>query len=343
MTLPTDSLDYSALSQPVTAADVAAFKQAGKATGKSNHAATAIVYGIVGFMAFVFIIAMIFVAAVSHSKLFSLAGALPIVFMAAIVGIILYIVHTHTKQLAKLYKFASANHLTLLHDVPNPGYAGIIFDEGHSRKVSEAFVFTDGTEIGTYEYVTGSGKNQQTHTWSYARLKLTRRLPNMVLDARKNNLFGKFSNLPDSFNKDQTLSLEGNFNDYFTLYAPRQYETDALYVFTPDVMAAIVDAGLAYDMEVVDDNLMIYSTIPFKLDSEQFLRQLLGIISKIGAELRDQSKRYADERVGDRTQNIVAEPGRRLKSGVSTLTIVITAIVIIYWILSSFNFFSFLH
>ena len=76
-------------------------------------------------MAFVFIIAMIFVATVSHSKLFSLAGALPIVFMAAIVGIILYIVHAHTKQLAKLYKFATANHLTLLHDVPTLEEAGV--------------------------------------------------------------------------------------------------------------------------------------------------------------------------------------------------------------------------
>lgn len=332
MTSPTDSLDYSALTQPVTAADITAFKQAGKATKTSGKGTAVIVYAVLGTMAVGFCIVTILLAIANNGHNF-LGGLIPVAILAVFVAIFAAASHFRTKKLARLYKFALANHLTMIHDMPNPTYAGMIFDEGHSRRINEAFVFTDGTEIGNYQYTTGSGKNQTTHSWSYARLKLTRRLPHMVLDAKKNNLFGKLSNLPDSFNKDQTLALEGDFNNYFTLFAPKQYERDALYVFTPDVMAAVVDAGQAYDMEVIDDSLMIYSQSHFKLDSEPQWRQLLGIIGKIGTELRDQSKRYADERVGDRTQNIVAEPGRRLKSGIGAFTIAIIVIVIIFQVL----------
>lgn len=332
MTSPTDSLDYSALTQPVTAADISAFEQAKKAAKASDKGAAVIVYAVLGVMAVAFCTVTILLAVTNNGHNF-LAVLIPVAFIAVFVAIIVAVHRVRTKKLARLYKFALANHLTMIHDTPNPAYAGMIFDEGHSRRINEAFVFADGTEIGNYQYTTGSGKNQQTHTWAYARLKLTRRLPHMVLDARKNNLFGRLSNLPDSFDKDQTLALEGDFNSYFTLFAPKQYERDALYVFTPDVMAAVVDAGQAYDMEVVDDNLMIYSQGHFKLDSEPQWRQLLGIIGKIGSELRDQSKRYADERVGDRTQNIVAEPGRRLKSGIGAFTIVIIIIVIVFQLL----------
>ena len=48
----------------------------------------------------------------------------------------------------------------------------------------------------------------------------------MVLDARSNNgLFGG-TNLPSQFSKDQILTLEGNFSEYFTLYCRREYERD---------------------------------------------------------------------------------------------------------------------
>lgn len=37
------------------------------------------------------------------------------------------------------------------------------------------------------------------------------------------------------------LSLEGDFDRYFTLYCPGDYERDALYVFTPDLLALLID------------------------------------------------------------------------------------------------------
>jgi hypothetical protein len=320
------TLDYSALNQPVTQADIAAFRAV--KTKPQNKAAAIIVFALLGIVGFISVVTLV-VGAFIHGA-FNSSAPLTLSVMAIAIFFVVIATRAQLKRRAKLYKFAVANGLQFIYDTANPGYPGMIFDEGDSRTIQEALLFKDGTEIGNYQYSTGSGKSRQTHSWSYVRIKLTRRLPNMVLDSRKNNFLG--SNLPDTFSRGQTLSLEGDFNNYFTLYAPKEYERDALYVFTPDVMAAVVDAGQAYDMEVVDDNLMLYMPGLVALNSEIKLKMLLGIVEKIGSELRDQSHYYADERVGDRAMNIVAEPGRRLKSGVGIGAIVAFAIFILYFV-----------
>ena len=83
-------------------------------------------------------------------------------------------------------------------------------------------------------------------------------LPHIVLDATSNNgLFG--SNLPSTFARSQRLSLEGDFDRYFSMYCPEGYETDALYLFTPDIMARFIDNAAALDVEIVDDWLFLYT------------------------------------------------------------------------------------
>ena len=153
----------------------------------------------------------------------------------------------------------------------------------------------------------------------------------MVLDAKKNNMFGKISNLTDTFDRSQTLALEGDFNEYFTLYAPKQYERDALYVFTPDVMAKLIDNGAQFDMEVIDDELYIYKSGRIGLTDEAQLRSILSIFDTIAAELKDQTDYYADERVGDRAQNIVAVPGARLKHGVNWVVVAIVVAMFVFY------------
>jgi len=227
-----------------------------------------------------------------------------------------------TTKRAKLYKFATANHMTLLIDqlVPTDQYSGMIFDEGSSQRIDTALRLPNNIEIGNYQYVTGSGKNQSVHIWGYAKVPLTRRLPQMVLDAKSNNIFA-FTNLPDSF-RGQEIVLEGDFNNYFTLYAPKEYDVDARYVFTPDVMAALIDYGSKYDMEVVDDQLFIYSKTAIALDDATTLQQLMQVVNVIGSELIDQSRNYSDDRIGDSRANVVAEPGRKLKQKIATPGIV---------------------
>lgn len=257
------------------------------------------------------------------------------IFGVMLCSAFIYNAYQRSTRLIRLNEFAAKNNMRYEIDKPFEGRFGVIFQEGHSKiyrdlltAQSQAF-----SEIGNFEYTTGSGKNQTTHDYGFVKIKLPRRLPHMLLDSKENNFFGMLSNLPISFGGDQKLELEGDFNNYFTLYAPEQYKTDAFYVFTPDVMQALVDAVHEYDCEVIDDDFYIYSAKPLDLTSQSQFEDILNIASKLRAELIEQTDYYADERVGDRTLNVVAHEGRRLKRRLSTRTILsllMVAVIVLF-------------
>ena len=236
------------------------------------------------------------------------------------------------EQYVRMRRFAQSNGFTITEkgafdDNMKPG---MIFDNGHSRKTHGGYVLNDGTLIENYQYTTGSGKHRQTHNYAYVEIPLARNLPHMVLDAKSNNFMKIFSGLPDEFNTSQTLSLEGNFDQFFTLYAPREYEADALYVFTPDVMAVLIDECKDYDIEIVDDKLYLYRNTHFKLDGSDEMKSILKVVDVLRHELHTQTGRYADDNVRlSRHTNVVADKGRRLKKGYRT-TVVMAILAVLY-------------
>ena len=104
----------------------------------------------------------------------------------------------------------------------------------------------------------------------------------------------------------------------------RHSARDALYLFTPDIMARFVDRASQIDVEIIDDRMLLYSegylltTDPAKWDD------LFGLAAAVTAQV-DRWARWRDDRViaaapagdaslGERAPS-VAEPGRRLKRG----------------------------
>ena len=321
-------LDFTPLGLEVTKADVAAYKAKqprSKLSDKKIFIGASLLGGVlVGVM----LTGAVIAAINQNTGLIFLLLPIWVIMSLGIGFLTVFGYNYRYKRFVRIDRFAIANGLTFTFDQPSPSYPGMIFDEGRSRELRELLSFPGNTEIGNYVYVTGSGKSRSTHNYGYVRIKLDRKLPHMVLDARHNN-FLAFSNLPDTFDKSQTLSLEGNFDTYYTLYAPQQYERDALYVFTHDVMAVLIDSGAKYDMEVIDDTLFIYHTVHFDLTSQAQLEGILAITQRIGNELKDQTERYRDERVLDRTQNIVAPSGVRLKKGIN---LIVLCVVLFFFI-----------
>ena len=94
----------------------------------------------------------------------------------------------------------------------------------------------------------------------------------------------------------QRLSLEGDFDDHFTLYCPEEYERDALYLFTPDVMARLIDRVRGFDVEIIDDWLFLVSSrdvVTLDPDAWQGLYDAVGALSdKIG-----RWERWRDDRL----------------------------------------------
>jgi hypothetical protein len=260
-------------------------------------------------------------------------------FVWVIVGVAALLapfVYLYSQQEAiRIKRFAQANNLTYYQGPLVGDNKGLIFQYGHSKSFEYVFGLQNNSikEFGAYSYVTGSGKSSQTHYYSYVLVKLPRKLPNMVLDSRENNMFGQ-TGLPKTLSKDQVLELEGDFNNYFTLYAPKQYEQDALYIFTPDVMQAMVDAPNRYDGEIVDDEFYLY-TKRLSIHDTDDIEELLSIASRITSQLDKQAANYRDERVENSNGDAIAAHGARLKAlMVPQAIVVVMAVLITYWIVS---------
>ncbi|GEM_PF-990431 len=249
----------------------------------------------------------------------------------------------------RLARFAHSNGWRYERQSKQVLHQGMIFQIGHSRKVTNVISFagtdqTVGFELGEYTYSTGSGKNRRTYWWTYCCVELERNVPHMVLDSQHNNvrLFGKdiFSNLPATFRKDQVISLEGDFDKYFTLYAPTAYKRDAYYVFTPDLMALLIDHSRSYDAEVIDNKVYFYAPSSGRqhlLLDPNAMYGWLRIINTVGMKVSRQTDYYADETVGNRSADTVASSGRRLRQGVSWVAIIVVAIIIILNIIMSIH------
>jgi hypothetical protein len=199
----------------------------------------------------------------------------------------------------KLYRFAEDNGLRYDEPADDVGYPGAAFHVGSSRSRDLCFRTVDGptAEFGTYRWTVGSGKSRRTYSIGYAAVRLERPLPHLVLDARGNNGFFGVGIIPFAFDRDQVLSLEGDFDRYFTLYCPSHYERDALYVFTPDIMALLIDESSWLDVEIVDDWMFFYATRPFDVEDAATWRRLFRLHDVLVGRIRRTADRYRDDRV----------------------------------------------
>lgn len=231
----------------------------------------------------------------------------------------------------RIKRFAVANNLTQLHGPLVSTHTGVIFSEGHARSIRLGFLAQGRAfeEIANYQYITGSGRSRQTHNYAYMSIPLPRRLPNIMLDAKNNNYFGTFTNLPTLFPASQKIQLEGDFNKYFTVYVPKQYEQDALYILTPDIMQALIANAKDFDVEVVDNRLYLYKSGAFALDKPAALAQLAAIAEVLHKEFTAQTDYYADHRLNNRSVDMVFQPGQRLRR-YSLGTIISALVILIY-------------
>lgn len=246
-----------------------------------------------------------------------------IMAVVLIAAAITYLYQAHQSKRATIRRlrfevFAADNDLNYDPIMYEPSHQGVLFAEGADRRVVDMLRAGDDFEIGNFVRTVRQGKYTTEKTNGYIRITLPRRVAHMLLDAKSNNmnLFGvSLSNLDLAIDRSQKLSLEGNFDDYFTLYAPKEYERDAFYVFTPDLMALLIDYLASCDVEVIDNQLFIYST-KFELLDKATLAKIFMIITTVGGKAISQTDHYADEKVGSRRRDVVAKQGRRLKWGV---------------------------
>ena len=336
--------DYSALTTADTPAEIAEFRERVRQRPEYNASGQVIAVVVLlivlalfgGFVLITVVggIALIGSAAAQGSP----AVLLSLIFPCGLVALFVLLVVIAARSVLggrrwelwlRFERFAERNNLVFSPSDANPQYPGAIFGAGSSRTAIDHFRSADERflDYGNYRYTTGSGKNRRTHSWGFLALALDRSLPHMVLDSLANN--GLFGTSLSGYDRKQVLSLEGDFNRYFTLYCPQEYERDALYVFTPDLMALLIDNAAPFDVEIIDTWMFVYSATPFDFSQPAVHHRLLSIVDTVGAKTLTQTDRYVDVRVGDFTTNTVAPPGQRLTRRVPVALIVIIAVILV--------------
>ncbi|MDQ0727557.1 hypothetical protein [Microbacterium sp. W4I20] len=368
---PSMTFDARPLTDPVDASAVRAFAAEVRSRQTVGASASTII-GIVAVcfagvvMLPIFVTVILSLAASTGSPV---SAAIPLVLVALVlVGIVVMIwfgVRNAQATRYRLSRFAQANGMTYEAKIADPPLPGMIFSLGRSRQSTDIVRGTRPrfVEFGNYQYTVQSGKNSTTYRWGYVAVKLDVPLPNIVLDATGNNGFG--SNLPAAFQKEQRLSLEGDFDQHFTLYCPEGYERDALYLFTPDIMARFIDNAAQLDVEIVDDWLFLYTQRKVSTLDPATWAWLFGAVGALLTKF-DQWARWRDERLlaenadavaaasalpGSMNAQLpfappvglltpppgVAPQGRRLKRSGTWLPIVVVIGFVIFWFWSRLN------
>jgi len=136
---------------------------------------------------------------------------------------------------------------------------------------------------------------RRTGSWHYLAVKLPAPLPHLILDAKSNNTL--VSDLPFGVDPAQNISLEGDFDKWFRVYAPAQYQSDALYILTPSVMVALIDNARGYNVEIVDNTLLFFDSSVADFNSAERWQTLQAILDTVALPIVASARRYRDERV----------------------------------------------
>lgn len=308
-------LDYAALTAPVDPVALKSFRAAraerARLRRSSGESVTQTLGAVAGFVAaasvavfggLIFVgVGSVFlmVVGVDTSRSVPVLIAVPVLAVLGVVAVVLARRRRAIVEEWRLDAFARANGLGFDAACETPARPGLIFGIGGSRTIVRGIRDESArfTEIANYRYTTGTGKERTVHRWGYAAVRMDVPLPHIVLDAVGNNgLFGS-SNLPASFDRSQRLSLEGDFDQHFALYCPAGYERDALYLFTPDIMASFIDQAARFDVEIVDDWLFLYARNRDLVTVDPAaLAAVFAVIDAVTARL-EQWERWRDDRL----------------------------------------------
>lgn len=177
------------------------------------------------------------------------------------------------------------------------------------------YIFADDWEYVEITFkASGQGKLNQfrkkTVYYGIMRMKLPRRLPNVVFDSIEH----QHRQFRLVFDPKQNIQLEGNFNKYFATYFGNSYKIDDLSFITPEVMLALI-AAKDYDIEIVHNSVLLFGQIQETPEAQ--LKEMSQKLHVIRKKLLNNILTYRDERVPyEEGRKVVARAGMFLEQRV---------------------------
>lgn len=241
-----------------------------------------------------------------------------------------------TVRRLRLLRFALDNGLQYVTTKQPSRELGMMFGMGSPTIITDTLTFSETLSVSAYNYTYNyASKNESTYYINFAKIRLARSVPNIYIAGSKNMIGLDVSNFAV-----QKINLEGDFGDYFTVYAPPQYQVDALQLLTPDVMVLLRDYGLDYDYELVGEFLYIYTKANTLYTADR-VRNLLRMMSMLFLELNKQAGTYSDTRVASAATRSIAPQGASVQTRFwNVVTITLVAIFTAFFLSSGLYLFA---
>lgn len=172
----------------------------------------------------------------------------------------------------------------------------------------------NGLPLQQYRITYHTPGKKGTDTAEVLAITLPQPRPHLVIDSLVDSRNGE-SSFPVRFSPSQRLTLEGNFNRYFAVYAPVKHKLHAVDVLAPDVMQILMEHAAYCDVELVDNRLYFYWPLVVA-DKKDYVRMFTT------AEIVLREVQHKLTRPTGQQESISATPaaasGARLKRGWSS-------------------------
>lgn len=139
------------------------------------------------------------------------------------------------------------------------GLQGKFFQLGTSRQVKDLL---SGRyrgcpiEIFNYSFTVQQGRSSRNESYTIFALTFAGVLPDIALTPKSFLGADSLACAPDG---TVAISLEGDFNDHFRLYAPNTFQVEIREIFQPDLMAELVETYKSYRIEMAGSRIYVVS------------------------------------------------------------------------------------
>ena len=185
-------------------------------------------------------------------------------------------------------------------------------------------------ELGMHHSVShGQERATIQRPFAFVELPLPSSVPHIVLANRRRSVIPTLGLGRGAARMD----LEGDFAQTFRLIVPEGYQQDALYIFTPDLMARVLDLGSGAEIELVSDRLYVYLPGSTRFDRAHTMAAVMTLAEDFHRRFAARTALYRDDNAGEiaaRAGVAVGLRGQRLGGrGVSVLAVAGTAAVLL--------------
>ncbi len=216
----------------------------------------------------------------------------------------------------RLERFARVNGLDYADELRNDARRGLGFPPGIENQ-GTATIIGPGASDG-YGFILGvnrprpdprASRMEMRRPFLFLQLALPRSVPHLILRNRRSRIVPLFTGRTAA---ETTLRLDGDYHNAFTLIAPASYERDALEIFTPNLIAALLEFADAAEFELVDRTAFLYLPARTPVWTAEVMRAVLELADDLNRMLDRQTGRYIDERSADGAPD--AARARRIRS-----------------------------